>query len=81
MTTPTPAATEAATAAAAPTDTPAPAPPTAPAATEAPAFDVGNQVGETPPAFAMDLSDGSRIESAAIVGSGRPVFMMYFATW
>ncbi|CAI8038573.1 hypothetical protein GBAR_LOCUS21513 [Geodia barretti] len=52
-----------------------------PMAAEAPAVDVGTQVGETPPAFAMDRSDGSRIESGEIVGTGRPVFMMYFATW
>ena len=48
---------------------------------EAPAADVGNEVGETPPAFVMDLADGSRIESADVVGGGRPVFMHYFATW
>jgi hypothetical protein len=52
-----------------------------PIATEAPAVDVGTQVGETPPVFAMDRSDGSRIKSGEIVGTGRPVFMMYFATW
>ena len=50
-------------------------------AAEAPAVDVGTQVGETLPAFAMDRFDGSRIESGEIVGTGRPVFMMYFATW
>jgi len=62
-------------------DTPAPATDTVPPPIEAPVADVGNEVGETPPAFAMDLSDGSRIESADIIGSGKPVFMMYFATW
>ena len=44
-------------------------------------MDVGTNVGETPPAFAMALADGSTLESASIVGSGKPVFMVYFATW
>jgi hypothetical protein len=29
----------------------------------------------------MTLADGATLESASIAGSGRPVFMMYFATW
>ena len=80
-TSPPVAATEAPTAGAVPADTPAPATDTALPPIEAPVADVGTRVGETPPAFAMDLADGSRIESADIVGSGKPVFMMYFATW
>ena len=44
-------------------------------------MDVGTDVGETPPAFTMTLADGSTLESASIVGSGKPVFMVYFATW
>ena len=80
-TSPPPAATEAPTAGVVPADTPAPATDTALPPIEAPVADVGTRVGETPPAFAMDLADGSRIESADIVGSGKPVFMMYFATW
>ena len=72
-------AIEAPSAPATPEDTPVPPPSVA--LTETPAIAVGSQVGETPPAFAMDLADGSRIESADIVGVGKPVFMMYFATW
>ena len=66
-----------ATAPAAATDTPAPAP----TATQTPAVDIGTGVGETPPAFTMTLADGSGLESASVVGSGKPVFMVYFATW
>lgn len=71
--------------------TEAPAPPTAvpatdtppppPTATETPAVDVGSEVGQTPPAFAMTLADGSTVESASIIGAGKPAFMVYFATW
>ena len=59
------------------TDTPAPDP----TATQAPKAEVGTDVGETPPAFTMTLADGTNVESASIIGSGKPVFMVYFATW
>lgn len=42
---------------------------------------VGTDVGSAPPPFTMRLSDGSAVASEALVAAGRPVFMMYFATW
>ena len=59
------------------TDTPEPLP----TAAEVPAAPEGTGVGQTPPQFAMVRSDGTTIESADIIGSSKPVFMMYFATW
>ena len=68
-----------------PTDTIAPptaAPAEEPTATvPTPAAPEGTNVGEIPPAFEMELSDGTRIASAEIAASGKPAFMMYFATW
>ena len=52
-----------------------------PAATEAPQVEEGSKVGQMPPAYAMTLADGSTVESTNIVATGRPVFMVYFATW
>ena len=42
---------------------------------------VGTSVGETPPAFAFQLVDGSEVASTQLIAAGRPVFMFYFATW
>ena len=42
---------------------------------------VGTHVGNAPPPFAMRLTDGSAVASDTLVAAGRPVFMMYFATW
>ena len=52
-----------------------------PAATDVPAAPIGTQVGEMPPAFAMEQSDRSQVTSADLAAAGRPVLMMYFATW
>lgn len=60
-----------------PADTVAPEP----AATAAPAVEIGADVGQMPPAYAMTLADGRTVQSTDIVASGRPVFMVYFATW
>ena len=49
--------------------------------TDVPAAPIGTQVGEIPPAFAMERSDGSPVTSADLASAGRPVLMMYFATW
>ena len=46
-----------------------------------PAAPEGTNVGETPPAFAMNLVDGAQVASADLAMTGRPVFMHYFATW
>ena len=63
-------------------NTPLPAAPTAPPAdTPAPAAPVGTGVGATPPPFVMRLADGGAVASADLAAAGRPVFMMYFATW
>ncbi len=70
-----------------PTATPIPTPTEPPAATdtpapsEIPAPPAGTGVGETPPDFAMQLADGMAITSQDLSAAGRPVFMMYFATW
>ena len=88
----TAARTAAATALPSPTsDSPSPTntlpPPTeAPAAVPTPtllrpAAPEGTNVGETPPAFAMNLVDGAQVASADLAMTGRPVFMHYFATW
>ena len=42
---------------------------------------VGTDVGNAPPPFAMRLTDGSTVASSDLAAAGRPVFMMYFATW
>lgn len=61
---------------------PAEAPAEEPTATvPAPAALEGTNVGAIPPAFEMELADGTRIASAEIAASGKPAFMMYFATW
>ena len=49
--------------------------------TPPPSAMVGTDVGSAPPPFTMRLSNGSAVASDALVAAGRPVFMMYFATW
>lgn len=61
---------------------PTDAPTAAPTATAPhPSAREGTSVGETPPAFAMSLTDGTQLASADLAATGRPVFMHYFATW
>ena len=59
------------------------APPSSDTAIPTPGVPVmtGTDVGNAPPPFAMRLSDGSSVASDALLAAGRPVFMMYFATW
>ena len=69
-----------------PSNTPLPTPTEAPTAipmptASRPAAPEGTNVGERPPAFAMNLVDGTRLASADLAATGRPVFMHYFATW
>jgi hypothetical protein len=46
-----------------------------------PAVPEGIEVGEIPPAFTMERTDGTPVDLADITAAGRPAFMMYFATW
>lgn len=46
-----------------------------------PAAPEGTNIGEIPPAFAMERSDGTPVALADLTAAGRPAFMMYFATW
>jgi hypothetical protein len=42
---------------------------------------VGTGVGDSAPEFALQLTQGQQILSSELLATGRPVFMMYFATW
>ena len=57
--------------------------PAAPAteAPSVPAAPTGTNVGEIPPAFTMERTDGTPVALADLTATGRPAFMMYFATW
>ncbi len=55
-----------------PTAAPTPAPSTA---------KVGTNVGDAAPDFAVQLTDSTEIASEQLLEPGRPVFMVYFATW
>jgi hypothetical protein len=58
-------------------------PPTlAPTSTAVPPItQVGTGVGDSAPEFALQLTDGQQISSSELLATGRPAFMMYFATW
>ena len=43
--------------------------------------DVDLKIGETAPAFAMILADGTEVSSADLAASGRPAHLFWFATW
>ena len=42
---------------------------------------VGTGVGDSAPEFALQLTQGQQISSSELLATGRPAFMMYFATW
>ena len=46
-----------------------------------PITQVGTGVGDSAPEFALQLTQGQQISSSELLATGRPVFMMYFATW
>ena len=72
-----PAPTPAAPPAAAPSESVSPPA----AATEASAPAVGVRVGDRAPDFALTLSQDQRISSADLVAQGKPVFILFHATW
>ncbi len=49
--------------------------------TKPPIARVGTGVGDSAPEFSLQLVDGQLISSGELLATGRPVFMMYFATW
>ena len=74
-----PAPTPAAPPAAAPSESVSP--PAAAAATEASAPAVGVRVGDRAPDFTLTLSQDQRISSADLIAQGKPVFILFHATW
>ena len=62
---------------------PASSPRPAPTSTSGPVAKVktGNAVGDHVPEFEMRLVDGSVETSTSFLGTGRPVFLFFFATW
>ncbi len=42
--------------------------------------EVGNQVGDRVPDFALELADGTTVTSASLVAEGRPTFLFFWAT-
>ena len=73
--TPTPAPT--ATPTPVPTETPTPAP----TATPAPQADVGTDVGNLAPEFALMLADGTEITATELRMEGRPAFLYFLTGW
>ena len=73
-----PAPTPAAPSAAAPSESVSPP---AAAATEPSAPAVGVRVGDRAPDFALTLSQDQRISSADLIAQGKPVFILFHATW
>ena len=65
---------------AAQTSAPAPAPPPAPTPSET-TIDIGHQVGDRAPEFMLALTDDRQINSAELVAEGKPVFILFHATW
>ena len=66
---------------------PAPPPPP-PAATPAPAptqalatVKVGHRVGDQAPDFSLALTGDRQVNSADLVAEGKPVFILFHATW
>ena len=69
---------------AAQTSAPAPAPPPAAAPAPAPSettIDIGHQVGDRAPEFMLALTDDRQINSTELVAEGKPVFILFHATW
>ena len=71
------------------TSTSAPPPPPAttsapppPAATQAPAtVKVGHRVGDQAPEYMLALTGDRQVNSANLVAEGKPVFILFHATW
>ncbi|MDE2716493.1 MAG: hypothetical protein OXI33_05690 [Chloroflexota bacterium] len=71
---------------AAPPPAAAPAPTSAPAPTAAPAtsgetINVGHRVGDRAPDYMLALTGGRQVNSADLVAEGKPVFILFHATW
>ena len=73
-----PAPTPAAPPAAAPSDSVSPP---AAAAAEPSGPTVGARVGDRAPDFALTLSQDQRISSDDLIAQGKPVFILFSATW
>ena len=60
-----------------------PAPPEAAAPISEPPVDieVGNDVGQRVPDFAIDLVDGTTVTAVDLLAEGQPTFLFFFATW
>ena len=44
-------------------------------------LEIGSKVGNHLPEFDLRLVDGSTVNSAELVSTGKPVFYFFFATW
>ena len=44
-------------------------------------IDIGHQVGDRAPEFMLALTDDRQINSAELVDEGKPVFILFHATW
>ena len=64
------------TPAAPPAATPSPLAPTQPSAPAA-----GTRVGDRAPDFTLTLSQDQRISSTDLIAQGKPVFILFHATW
>jgi hypothetical protein len=42
---------------------------------------LGSKVGQRIPDIAINLIDGSIVESSDLIASGQPTFLFFFATW
>ena len=66
--------------AAAPAPAPAPAPTAAPATSEE-TINVGHRVGDRAPDYMLALTGDRQVNSADLVAEGKPVFILFHATW
>ena len=66
--------------AAAPAPTSAPAPTAAPATSEE-TVNVGHRVGDRAPDYMLALTGDRQVNSADLVAEGKPVFILFHATW
>ena len=78
--------TTSATSSPAPPAAPPPAATSAPAPTAAPAtseetVNVGHRVGDRAPDYMLALTGDRQVNSADLVAEGKPVFILFHATW
>ena len=66
--------------AAAPAPTSAPGPTAAPAPSEE-TVNVGHRVGDRAPDYMLALTGDRQVNSADLVAEGKPVFILFHATW